>query len=75
MPMSKKKCKNDGQKKKHRCTILLKIEIGMHCLLWMRMMIFSWTLEQILWSFVTNRVDGNLDLSNLTHTQKVLFWY
>lgn len=34
---------------------------------------FSWTLEQILWSFVTNRADGNLDLSNLTHTQKVLF--
>ncbi len=34
---------------------------------------FSWTLEQILWSFVTNRADGNLDLSNLNHTQKVLF--
>ena len=34
---------------------------------------FSWTLEQILWSFVTNRVDGNLDISNLSHTQKVLF--
>ena len=34
---------------------------------------FSWTLEQILWSFVTNGVDGNLDISNLNHTQKVLF--
>lgn len=34
---------------------------------------FSWTLEQMLWSFVTNRVDGNLDISNLSHTQKVLF--
>ena len=34
---------------------------------------FSWTLEQLLWSFVTNRVDGNLDLSNLSHTQRVLF--
>ena len=34
---------------------------------------FSWALEQILWSFVTNRVDGNLDISNLNHTQKVLF--
>ena len=34
---------------------------------------FSWTLEQLLWSFVTNRVDGNLDISNLSHTQRVLF--
>lgn len=34
---------------------------------------FSWTLEQMLWSIVTNRVDGNLDISNLNHTQKVLF--
>lgn len=34
---------------------------------------FSWTLEQMLWSFVTNRVEGNFDLSNLNHTQKVLF--
>lgn len=34
---------------------------------------FSWVLEQILWHFVTDRVDGNLDLSNLSHTQKVLF--
>lgn len=34
---------------------------------------FSWTLEQILWSFVTNRGDGNLDISNLNHMQKVLF--
>ena len=34
---------------------------------------FSWTLEQILWSFVTKSVNGTLDLSNLTHTQKVLF--
>ena len=34
---------------------------------------FSWTLEQILWSFVTKSVNGALDLSNLTHTQKVLF--
>ena len=34
---------------------------------------FSWALEQILWSFVTNRVDGNLDISNLNHMQKVLF--
>lgn len=34
---------------------------------------FSWTLEQILWSFVTKRVDGDFDLSNLNHTQKVLF--
>lgn len=34
---------------------------------------FSWTLEQILWSFVTDRVDGNLDISKLNHTQKVLF--
>ena len=34
---------------------------------------FSWTLEQILWTFVTNRLDGNLDISNLNHTQKVLF--
>ena len=35
---------------------------------------FSWTLEQILWSFVTNKVDGNWDISNLSHTQKVLFF-
>ena len=34
---------------------------------------FSRTLEQILWSFVTKSVNGALDLSNLTHTQKVLF--
>ena len=34
---------------------------------------FSRTLEQILWSFVTKRVDGDFDLSNLNHTQKVLF--
>ena len=34
---------------------------------------FSWTLEQMLWSFVTNRADGNLDISDLSHTQKVLF--
>ena len=34
---------------------------------------FSWTLEQILWSFVTNRVEGNFDISNLNHTQKTLF--
>lgn len=34
---------------------------------------FSWALEQILWSFVTNKVDGNLDISNLNRTQKVLF--
>ena len=34
---------------------------------------FSWTLEQILQSFVTKSVNGTLDLSNLTHTQKVLF--
>lgn len=36
---------------------------------------FSWVLEQILWSFVTNREDGDLDLSDLNHMQKVLFWY
>ena len=29
---------------------------------------FSWTLEQMLWSFITNRVDGNLDISNLSHS-------
>ena len=34
---------------------------------------FSLTLEGILWPLVTNREDGNLDLSNLNHTQKVLF--
>ena len=34
---------------------------------------FSWTLEQILWSFITNKVDGNLDISSLNHTQRVLF--
>lgn len=34
---------------------------------------FSWTLEQMLWSFVTNRVDGHFDITNLNHTQKVLF--
>lgn len=34
---------------------------------------FSWTLEQILWSFVTNKEDGSFDISNLNHTQKVLF--
>ncbi len=34
---------------------------------------FSWVLEQILWSFVTNREDGDLDLSDLNHMQKVLF--
>ena len=34
---------------------------------------FSWTLEQMLWSFVTNRADENLDISNLSHAQKVLF--
>lgn len=34
---------------------------------------FSHTLEQMLWSFVTNRADGNFDISNLNHTQKVLF--
>lgn len=34
---------------------------------------FSRTLEQILWSFVTNRVDGHFDISNLNHAQKVLF--
>ena len=34
---------------------------------------FTRTLEQILWSLVTNRADGNLDISNLNHTQKVLF--
>ena len=35
---------------------------------------FSWTLGQILWSFVTNKMDGNLDISNLNQTQKVLFF-
>jgi len=34
---------------------------------------FSWTLEQILWSFVKKRVDGNWDISNLNCAQKVLF--
>lgn len=34
---------------------------------------FSWTLEQILWSFVKEQPDGSLDLSDLTHAQKVLF--
>ena len=34
---------------------------------------FLWTLEQMLWSFVTNREDGNFDISNLNHMQKVLF--
>lgn len=34
---------------------------------------FSWTLEQILWSFVTNGADGNFDISNLNYTQKVIF--
>lgn len=34
---------------------------------------FSWALEQILWSFVEKGADGNWDLSNLTHTQRVLF--
>ena len=34
---------------------------------------FSWTLEEILWSLVTNSEDGNLDISNLNHTQRVLF--
>lgn len=34
---------------------------------------FSWTLEQMLWSSVTNRADGNFDISSLNHTQKVLF--
>lgn len=34
---------------------------------------FSWTLEQILWSFVTKKEDGTFDISNLNHTQKVLF--
>ena len=35
---------------------------------------FSWTLGQILWSFVTNKMDGSLDISNLNQTQKVLFF-
>ena len=35
---------------------------------------FSWTLGQILWSFVTNKMDGNLGISNLNQTQKVLFF-
>lgn len=34
---------------------------------------FSWTLEQILWSFVTKKEDETFDISNLNHTQKVLF--
>lgn len=34
---------------------------------------FSWTLEQILWSFVAKKEDGTFDISNLNHTQKVLF--
>ena len=34
---------------------------------------FSWTLEQILQTFATNKRDGNLDISNLSHTQRVLF--
>lgn len=34
---------------------------------------FSWTLEQMLWSFVTNRGDEDFELSNLNRTQKVLF--
>lgn len=34
---------------------------------------FSWILEQILWSFVKEKTDENFDISNLNHTQKVLF--
>jgi len=34
---------------------------------------FSWTLEQILWSFVKEGTDGNWDMSDLNYTQKVLF--
>ena len=34
---------------------------------------FSCILEQMLWSFVTEREDGKFDISNLNHTQRVLF--
>ena len=34
---------------------------------------FSWTLEQILRSFVKEKTDENFDISNLNYAQKALF--
>lgn len=74
MPMSKKEIQRRWAEKKAQMQNIIKNRDWNALFAMDENDDFSWTLEQMLWSFVTNREDGNLDISNLNHTQKVLFW-
>lgn len=73
MPMSKKEIQRRWAEKKAQMQNIIKNRDWNALFAMDENDDFSWTLEQMLWSFVTNREDGNLDISNLNHTQKVLF--
>lgn len=73
MPMSKKEMKRRWAEKEAQMQNIIKNRDWNALFAMDENGDFSWTLEQILWSFVTKRADGNLDISNLNHTQKVLF--
>ena len=73
MPMSKKEMQRRWEEKEAQMQNIIKNQDWNALFAMDENDDFSWTLEQMLWSFVTNSVDGSWDISNLNHTQKVLF--
>ena len=73
MPLSKKEMQRRWEEKTARIQAIIKDQDWDALFAMDESDDLSWTLEQMLWSFVTRRADGELDLSGLSHAQRVLF--
>lgn len=73
MPMSKKELQKQWAEKEAQIQNIIKNRDWNALFAMDENLDFSCALDQMLWSFVTEIEDGNFDISNLNHTQRVLF--
>ena len=73
MPMSKKELQKQWAEKEAQIQNIIKNRDWNALFAMDENLDFSCALDQMLWSSVTEIEDGNFDISNLNHTQRVLF--